>query len=264
VLQFREIPLDLLDPPKNALRREIPPEEIRLLAESIRELGLLEPIGVAAEAGRFRVRYGHRRLLACQWCRLDPVPCVLGATLEQEDGFATAAENITRRDLTPIEEAQALRGLIDGKGYSIEDAGKSLGRSGSWVRLRLDLLRWPTTFVEAVERGDISVSVGRELVGIENHQVREHYLRCASGSGCTAWQAKIWRQEWEVSAQPDRVGEDLPPVPQMSGTRPTPMAPCHLCETAVEITSLGFMRICHGCATILEREKHDAGNVQTA
>jgi ParB family chromosome partitioning protein len=264
VAEYREVPLTLIDPPKDAWRKQISPEEVQLLAESIRSLGLLQPLGVVAESGRYRVVYGHRRLLACQWCRLDPVPCFLGKAGDEAEGLATGAENIARRDLSPVEEAQAIRGLIDGHGLSVDAAAKALGRSASWIRLRLDLLRWPVEFIASLGSGELSVSVARELVSIEDSAVREHYRKCAQESGCTAWQAKLWRREWEVSSLPHREGEELPPVPPLVGKCPVPMFPCALCEVAHDITALGFLRVCPSCVGELDRAKRDTSGGRAA
>jgi ParB family chromosome partitioning protein len=254
--EFRLIPLELIDPPENAWRKDISPEAVQLLAESIRSVGLLQPIGVVECDGRYRVVYGHRRLLACQWCRLDPVPCFLGESGAEAEGLRTGAENLARHDLTCVEEAQALRGLIDGRGLTVDAAARALGRSSTWVRLRLELLRWPESFVSSLGSGLLSVSVARELVGIEDVGVREHYRKCAEESGCTAWQARQWRKDWEVSALPRREGEELPPMPPMIGKPPVPMMPCGLCDKPHEVTGLGFVRICRECAIVLERAKY--------
>lgn len=252
---YSEISADLIDAPEKGLRREITAEEVRLLGESIREVGLLQPLGVVAESGRYRVRYGHRRLLACQWIGLDPIPCVVVEGDNSTKETIAAAENIVRRDLSPVEEAQAIRSLIDGRGYSVEEVARSVGRSCSWVRLRLELLRWPRDFVEAIERGDVNMAVARELVWIEDEGVRAHYLRCAVESGCTGAQAKIWRREWEVSSACTWDGDPVRGVPPPVVQPGVPRAPCGVCEMPNPVTSLGFLRICAGCAATLEGTK---------
>ena len=255
--RYRDVSLSLIDPPKHALRREILPEEIQLLAASIRELGLLQPIGVVEDAGRYRVVYGHRRLLACQWCALDPVPVILVEGDAAGEGAYKGAENIARRDLSPVEESQEVRRLIDGRGLSVAEASKALGKSESWIRLRLDLLRWPPEFVEAIGVGELSVAVARELVSIEDRAVREHYRVCAQESGCTAWQAKLWRRDWEVNSLPGREGEELPPVPPTAIAAPIPQIPCAMCERGFPTTDLAFLRVCPGCVGDLDAAKRD-------
>lgn len=252
---MEDLAVNLIDPPRVELRAAVSEAEVRALARSIQEHGLLHPVGVRKEGERYRLLWGHRRWLAHKWLGREKVLCQLRAEGEDDGLELSVIENLARRDLNPVEEARALRGMVDGRGLSVGEAAAAVSRSESWVRLRLEVLHWPDEVVEALSRGELNVAVARELVGVEEDETRQHYVRCAIESGCTGVQARMWRQEWEVaSAGRASVGDGgasgiLPRAPV------EPTVQCHVCEGMVRVTQVVGLRVCGPCVAELESAK---------
>lgn len=247
-----EVALRLIDEPERALRRQIDPTEVESMAESIQRIGLLQPIGVVKTDGRYRVAYGHRRYLACRVANLDPVPVVILDGTELDASRRQAAENMVRRDLSPIEEAKALAWMVDGEGQTIEDVARSCSRSEVWVRGRLEMLRWPAAIVEACDCGEINAGVAGELVRVEDEATREHYLRCAVESGAKAGLVRRWRLDWELSRHPTpETGEPVVATVPVGSAR-IPAVVCEVCSRAHPVTASRLVRCCLECSASLE------------
>lgn len=249
--KFDHLALKLLDEPRQPAREKPEEAEIEGLALSIREVGLLQPLGVVLRAGRYEVVFGHRRLLACRRVGYDPVPCNVLGEEEAAHLRATLAENVERKDLTPVEEAKVLRDMVDGHGQTVPATARALGRSEAWVRSRLEMLRWPAEFLELVHKGELAASVARELVLIEDPVTRDVYLRSAINSGCSAAQARMWRQDWEVS-RPMYPEPEAVPLPGPSPiTHRVPLVTCGACELPVPAVEARVLMVCRACQTIL-------------
>ncbi len=132
---------DLLPNPAN--RKVAKDEEIKTLAQSIKEVGLLHPLIVrhhAEESGKYSIIAGERRWQAMKRLGMENAPCLLvsaGGDSPEADVLGVV-ENHHRKALTPMEEAQAVRALLE-QGMETEVIARSLGRSRSWVARRSSL-----------------------------------------------------------------------------------------------------------------------------
>jgi ParB family transcriptional regulator, chromosome partitioning protein len=257
VPELRQIPLDQIDEPLNETRTEVDTAQVVELAESIKSIGLLQPIGVVPVGDRYRRAFGQRRLLAHRWLGRPTIAAYVLEAGEGDEVAAGSAENLCRRDLTPVEEARALRHMLEARGLSVKAIGAATGHTESWVRSRLLLLTFPEEVLAAIHRRDLNAAVAAELVGIEDPQARAFFLRCAIENGVTAAQMRAWRNDWELqqAANPgvpiDPASVDPPPV-----YRP-PTIQCAVCDEDHLITSLILLRVCSSCDEALRVQKHD-------
>jgi ParB family chromosome partitioning protein len=139
-----DLPVERIDPNPFQARREFP--DIDELANAIRQLGFTSRLRVRphpTEENRFQLVYGERRLRAAVAAELVCVPCEVVRTTDEQMVDIGLAENIQRRDLTPLEEAEALKALMEQRGYSQQQVAERLGKSRGYVQNRLDLLRTP-------------------------------------------------------------------------------------------------------------------------
>lgn len=156
----------LIDVPIGDL--ELAPENVRTtsvgieeLAESIKELGVLEPILVRQNGGnKFAIIAGSRRFEAAKKAGLKDIPAVVRAT--DDAVMASAAENLAREGLTVIEEAQTYEVMV-ANGMSQRDIAKVVARGQSHVSKRLALLKLPEEVQSKVASGAIEVSDAQEL-----------------------------------------------------------------------------------------------------
>ena len=139
--ELRELPLDSLVPGKHQPRRDFDPEALQSLADSIRSQGVVQPIVVRESGGgRYEIVAGERRWRASKLAGLTTITAVVRA-MEDRTAMAVAlVENIQRADLNPLEEAEALRRLIDDCGLTHEQAAEAVGRSRAAVSNLLRLL----------------------------------------------------------------------------------------------------------------------------
>jgi ParB family transcriptional regulator, chromosome partitioning protein len=149
----RMIALGDIDPNPNQPRQAM--GDLSELVASIREKGVLEPILVRPRGGRFQIIAGERRFRAASEAGLVEVPCVVRETGDAEALELALVENLQRRDLTPFEEADALKGLAEGFGYTHEALAEVLGRSRSSVTETLSLSSMPGQVRQLCRLADI-------------------------------------------------------------------------------------------------------------
>ncbi len=159
----RDVSLDLVDEPKGIVRMDIDPGYISELAQSISEIGLLQPILLAIDGERFEIVAGHCRYLAIQQLGLSTIRSIVRKMSPSEIGIARATENIARVDLTPFEEAATYRNLLDEYGLTLEQVSKKMGKTPGTIKRRMDILRMSPLLQKAVHKKQISMTVAEEL-----------------------------------------------------------------------------------------------------
>ena len=163
----RDIPIDEIDPNADQPRREFDKDALEQLAQSISEAGVLSPILVVEEGMRYRIVAGERRYRASRLAGLATVPCIVRSMTTAQQMEAALIENLQREDLNPIEEASAIRSLMQECGYTQEQAAKRLGKSRPAIANALRLLNLPAEVIKLVESGDLSAGHARVLAGLE-------------------------------------------------------------------------------------------------
>ena len=163
----REVPIEHLAPNPLQPRRRFDDAELEGLADSIRAVGVLQPLLVRrhGERGdRYEIIAGERRWRAAQRARLHRVPVVVRELGDAEILEAALIENIQREDLSPLEEAAAYRRLIDRFGHTQEALGEHVGKSRSHVANTLRLLGLPDPVKALLEEGALTAGHARALV----------------------------------------------------------------------------------------------------
>lgn len=166
---LRELPLDALEPGAHQPRQHFDQAALEALADSIRAQGVVQPIVVRPGAsGRYQIVAGERRWRAARLAGLNRIPAVV-RSMETRAAMAVAlVENIQRADLNPLEEADALRRLIDDCGLTHEQAADAVGRSRTAVSNILRLLELQPE-VQALVRDDrLSLGHAKVLLGAES------------------------------------------------------------------------------------------------
>ena len=164
----RDISIDDIDPNSDQPRRDFDKDALEQLAQSIREAGVLSPILVVENGSRYRIVAGERRFRASRMAGLATVPCIVREMTTEQQMEAALIENLQREDLNPIEEAAAIRSLMQECGYTQEQAAKKLGRSRPAVANSLRLLSLPNAITDLVISGDLSAGHARVLAGLES------------------------------------------------------------------------------------------------
>ncbi|HEV7732303.1 MAG TPA: ParB/RepB/Spo0J family partition protein [Candidatus Binatia bacterium] len=158
-------------------RRHFEPQALAALAESIRLHGLLQPIVVRRAASGYEIIAGERRFRAASQLGLDEVPVVLRDADPQTRLELALIENIQREDLSPLEEAEAYRHLIDEYGLTQEEIARQVGKSRPAVANALRLLSLPEAVKVQLESGELSAGHARAVLSVEGVAEQVEFAR---------------------------------------------------------------------------------------
>ena len=172
-----EIPLDEIDAGGEQPRRRFVDETIEELAQSIASHGILQPILVEPVGGRYRIIAGERRFRAAQRAGLQRIPAVVRASSDGERLTLALIENIQREDLTPMEEAQAYRRILEVSGASQDELAGRVGKHRSTITNSLRLLGLPAEVQNALGDGTITAGHARALLMIPDPDERQRLFK---------------------------------------------------------------------------------------
>jgi len=159
--------IDLISPNPQQPRTNFEPEQLRELADSIRQHGIIQPLVVTrASDGGFLLVAGERRLQAARLAGLETVPVVMRDTADHQLLEIALIENIQRSDLNAIEEAMAYRRLTEEYGLTQEEAARRVGKSRVTVANALRLLALEPEIRRSLVAGEISEGHARALLGL--------------------------------------------------------------------------------------------------
>ena len=163
---LRMLPIEHLEPNPDQPRKSFADADLAELAESIAEKGVLQPILVRPISGsdsRYQIVAGERRWRAAQRARLHEAPCIVRELTDRETLEIAIVENVQRADLNPVDEARALRQLVETFGHTQEEVAQALGKSRAHVANTLRLLALPKSVQSRLEAGDITAGHARAI-----------------------------------------------------------------------------------------------------
>lgn len=165
------LPIEFLQPGRYQPRKSMDEEEIKDLADSIKGKGILQPILVRPRqdaADRYEIIAGERRWRAAQMAQLHEVPVIVRDMDDQQALEIALVENLQRENLSPLDEAEGFRVLMDEFSHTQEGLAKSLGKSRSHVTNTLRLLNLPDAVKEMMRTNQISAGHGRALLAADD------------------------------------------------------------------------------------------------
>lgn len=168
---LREVPVGQVHANPRQPRREFADEELRELADSLRESGLLQPITVrAAGAGSYELIAGERRLRAARQLGWATIPAFVREASNEQMLSLALVENLQRTDLNPVEEAEGYRQLTAEFGLAHQDVARVVGKERSTITNALRLLALPEDVLLLVRRGSLSVGHARALLALPDEE----------------------------------------------------------------------------------------------
>ncbi len=158
-----------IEPNKLQPRKNFDKESLNLLAESIAEHGIIQPLTVRPlPNGGYQIVAGERRWRAAKIAGISEVPVRIMELSDEETAQIALIENLQRENLNPIEEAMGYRQLIDTYGMKQEDVAKKVGRARSSVANSLRLLELPDEVKDLVCQGSLSQGHCKALITLDN------------------------------------------------------------------------------------------------
>jgi len=172
------VPLEKLEANPRQPRRRFDEDGLAELAQSIRKAGILQPILVTRAGERYRILAGERRVRAARAAGLAEVPVLVREGLADRDHLLLAlVENLQRRDLTVLEEAEAYRHLREDFGLTQEDIAERVGKDRTTVANTLRLLKLPAAVRAALEKGTLTAGHARALLTLPSAADQEKLAR---------------------------------------------------------------------------------------
>lgn len=158
-------------------RRHFEEEALATLADSIARHGLLQPLVVRRTDEGFELIAGERRLRAAARAGLTEVPVVVRETASADRLELALIENLQRADLSPLEEAEAFRRLVDEHGLTQEEVARRVGKSRPAVANALRLLTLPDEVKTQVQHGELSAGHARAVLSVEGVDAQVLFAR---------------------------------------------------------------------------------------
>lgn len=187
---LRELPVDLVQRGKYQPRRDMEPESLRELADSILAQGVMQPIVVRPISNeKYEIIAGERRWRATQLAGLDVIPAIIRDVSDQAAIAMALIENIQREDLNPIEEAASLQRLQREFDLTQQEVATAVGKSRSTVANLLRLMTLQDDVRRLVEHGDLEMGHARALLGLEGSS-QSVAARTVVGKGLTVRQTE--------------------------------------------------------------------------
>ena len=166
-----KISISSIVPNKNQPRKFFEKESLDELTKSIKERGIIQPLIIRKSENqddKFELIAGERRLQAAQAAGLHEVPVVILEADNLKSLELAIIENVQRKDLNPIEEAESYKSLIENFGYDQEKVSQFIGKSRPYISNSLRLLTLPEKLIELVRKNKISQGHAKILIGLEN------------------------------------------------------------------------------------------------
>jgi ParB family chromosome partitioning protein len=172
---FEEIPVGAVTPNPRQPRQVFDEDLLTELAESIKIVGLLQPVVVRrVEPGRYEIVMGERRWRACQLAGLDVVPAIVRETSDTDLLRDALIENLHREQLNPLEEAAAYQQLLDDFAATHDELARKVGRSRPHISNTIRLLNLPAAVQKRVAAGVLSAGHARALLSVPDAATQEH------------------------------------------------------------------------------------------
>jgi len=164
------LPMDAIIVDPEQPRKVFDQRKMCELARSIKSSGVLQPILVRQKGNHFQIISGERRFQAAKIAGLSVIPALVKNLSEKESKVAGLIENIQREDLNPIEEAKAIKNLLETEKLTHDQLAEMLGKSRSAITNRLRLLKLPQETKDLIISGKISAGHAKMLAGIHNEE----------------------------------------------------------------------------------------------
>ncbi len=246
-----EIPIEKVVVGEHAVRAVLTSEHVNDLTSSIARIGIICPIVVQKDGENYTIVFGHRRHRAAQLANLQTIPCIVRNDAASQVKEIAFAENFFRADLSAVEQAAAIKDVIDSGSMTIEQVAAGFHRTDTWVTRQVTMLSWPDDVLAAVHAGWLSVAAASSLSLIEEETYRGFLLRNAEESGATARTTAAWLQAWRSMAPPAEALE-AEPVPTGPSVIPAvPQAPCICCSQIHRADALSLVGVCAPCINVM-------------
>jgi len=183
--EIQELRISDIDPNSSQPRKSFDEDSLKELAQSIRQHGVIQPITVRPNGDRYMIITGERRWRAARLAGLKTIPAIVKDLNDNDILEIALIENIQREDLNPIEQAKALKMLIEKFNFTQEDLAERLGKNRSTIANTMRLLNLSENVQNMIINGKLSEGHARALLGVSSKKMQEELAITASNTGLT-------------------------------------------------------------------------------
>lgn len=210
----REIPIEQIRPNPYQPRQQFSEESLAELAESIKELGVIQPVIVRQEGeSDYVLIAGERRLRAARMAGLSTIPAIVRTPTEQQMLEMALVENVQREDINPVDAALAYRRLMDEFGLTLEQVAQRVGKSAPAISNTMRLLQLPEYIIKSLKEGIISEGHGRALLMVKDPTLQRQLWSDITTEGLSVRAAELRARELRPMNPTPRNAPESKPEP---------------------------------------------------
>ena len=247
--------LDDIAEPEVEFRQVATQEGLEELAESIKRVGLIEPIIVTPKENRYEIISGWRRWKAAQMAGKATIRAIIVEKRPREIVLMRIHENLYRENVDDVSQGIYFKYLQSSFTLSNEDLARLVGKSKAYVEQRLRILKGDEATKAALAGGQINFTVARELTGVQDPDTRGRFLRYAIERGANYLTIREWKRNYlRDQRKGDRLErEGLPRVP--TGPVPPLESECSFCRSKFPSEQLIILKSCGRCFEVIKTEE---------
>lgn len=189
-LKVEEIEVNEVKPNPNQPRQRFDEDAFRELVESVKKMGIIQPIVVRAKGFEFELIAGERRWRAAKEAGLKTIPAVVKQAGEADSLEIALVENLHREDLNAIEEARAYHELVTRFGLTQEELAEKIGKSRSAVANSLRLLSLPLSVQQLIDDGQLTAGHARAILAVKDEEKQLRLAEKIIGEGLSVREAE--------------------------------------------------------------------------
>lgn len=213
---LRELPIEKVHPNGTQPRQQMDAAALQELANSIREMGQIQPILVRPNADGYQIVHGERRWRACKLIGLETIRAEVRELGDDEAYTISVVENEQREDLSPIETAQALVRMMEGQQLTQSGVARRISRGRSWVAQKVRLLGLPGETQERVKAGQLTEGHARQLLKLQGAGLEDQIVTLGEQAATEQWSVLRLQSEVDMAIAGDATelegdGPDLSP-----------------------------------------------------
>jgi len=249
--ELLEIDTDLIDDPKTDIRKYQENAKLEELAQSIKNVGLINPITVKREGNRYEVVTGHRRLLAVRIAGIPKITAKITTAPKQTLDVMKIDENVFREDVSAVAIAKYVHRVMKEREITTREIGDYLGRTQQWVNTMLRLLDLDPETKNAIDQGTLAYASALELAKIKEPETREALTDAAVTGGANTRVVKKWVQDYQEEMDiRERRGLEVEVIGEL-GPPPVSRRKCAVCGELKKSEMLITVEVCAKCYPIL-------------
>lgn len=236
-----------LNLPEFQAHRDINPDHIKEISESIKSIGVIEPLIIRDTKNGLEIVAGCVRFEAARLAGLKAVPCINMKLDSKSAEVLKLHENIKRVDLDHIDQGHTFQMMMETFGMTEQQVADSVGRSIGYVSQHLSLILFSNDLSRAVKEKRISFSQARELMRIDDPLERSRLMNYCEQDGASVQVLKRWVQDYLRSSTPAPSQNDSVPDQTYDYNNPDITRKCEACDKSVEINLIRQVFYCPDC-----------------